>query len=143
MAASDPKQTVTSWGVMDKSQFRIVLGLLAAVFSYFILDIIFPIGTGIVSLWQILLPMSCYAAVACAIGDFIASDSFVIPASILATFTWLIGAAFSMHIGMQIDDVSVDRIVQNLPFAIIVPAAAIGAKLGIMTAAWRRRAVGA
>jgi len=90
----------------------------------------------------VLLRMSSHAVVACAIGGYIAAERFVVPVMILAALTWFATTGYSMYIGAHFDDVSLDRLIQNLPFAILVPASAIGAKFGMMTAAWRRRSAG-
>ena len=127
---------------MDRNQPRIVFGLLSTVVAFSVFGVMFPHETGVVNISLVLLRMSFHAAVACAIGGYIAGDKFVVPAMILAALTWFATTAYSMYIGAHFDDVSFDRLLQNLPFAILVPASAIGAKFGMMAAAWRRRSAG-
>jgi hypothetical protein len=87
--------------------------------------------------------MSFFAILACAIGGYIAAESFVLPAMILAMFAWITVTAYSFFMGAGFGDVSLERLVWNLPNAVLIPAAAVGAKLGTTIAAQRGKSASA
>jgi len=117
---------------MDTNRARIAIATLVTVATYLLLDLVLPWNS--TSLIAVLVRMSLITVAVCAIGGYIAVGSFIVPAIILAALTWIATTAYSMYLGLDFGDVSFDRLVWNLPNAVLVPAAAIGAKIGSIMA---------
>ena len=127
--------------MLDQKRTRILIGLVAVVAVWVLLDLMFPWES--TTLTNVLAQMSFFAIVACTIGGYIATENFVLPATILAVFVWFSVTAYSFFIGAEFGDASFERLVWNLPNAVLIPAAAVGAKLGIAVAAQRGKSASA
>jgi len=87
--------------------------------------------------------MSVLAIVAFMIGGLIATRDFVVPATALATLIWLAIAGYSMYSGSSLGDPLWGYVVWNLPSSVLIPAVAVGAKVGTIAAARLARSTSA
>jgi hypothetical protein len=78
--------------------------------------------------------MSLLALASFVIGGLIAKSDFVVPAAVLATLTWLAITGYSVYLGSMIGNPLLDHIVWNLPSSVLIPAVALGAKIGTIAA---------
>lgn len=81
-----------------------------------------------------LVRMSLLALASFAIGGLIAKSDFVVPAAALATFTWLAVAGYSVYLGSITVNPLWDYMFWNLLSSVLIPAAALGAKIGTIAA---------
>ena len=122
---------------MDRNRVRIGVGLLAAMAVWLLLDRLIPFEA--TTLTVALARMSLLAIVGFAIGGYIAANRFVVPAMALAALTWIAVAGYSMYLGSSIGNPLWEYVVWNLPSTVLIPAVAIGAKIGTVAAAKRSR----
>ena len=118
---------------MNRNRVQIGVGLIASVAIFLLLDRFIPVAA--TELTVALARMSLLAFIAFAIGGLIATSNFVVPAAILATLTWLVVAGYSMHLGSSVGNPLWDYVIWNLPSSVLIPAVAVGAKIGTIAAA--------
>ena len=133
MTAYDPKRPLDNQQTMKKNHIQIGVGLIASISIFWLLDRFIPdAATGLtISLAR----MSLLAFIAFSIGGLIATNDFVVPAAVLATLAWLAVVGYSMYLGSSIGQPLWDYVVWNLPSSVLIPAVAIGAKIGTIAAA--------
>ncbi len=108
---------------------------------WLLLDRLIP--TAATGLSAALVQMSLLAVVAFAMGGVIANSNFVVPATVLAALAWFAIAGYSMYLGSSIGQPLWDYVVWNLPSSVLIPAAAVGAKIGTVAAARLARSTAA
>ena len=118
---------------MKRNRVQIGVGLIASVAIFLLLDRFIPVAA--TELTVALARMSLLAFIAFAIGGLIATSNFVVPAAVLATLTWLAVAGYSMYLGSSVGNQLWDYVVWNLPSSVLIPAVAVGAKIGTIAAA--------
>ena len=118
---------------MNRNRVRVGVGLVAAVAVWLLLDRLIPFESTVLPV--ALARMSLLAIVAFAIGGYIAADKFVVSAMALAALTWIAVAGYSMYLGSSIGIPPWEYFVWNLPSTVLIPAVAIGAKIGTVAAA--------
>ena len=118
---------------MNRNRVQIGVGLIASVAIFLLLDRFIPVAA--TELTVALARMSLLAFIAFAIGGLIATSNFVVPAAILATLTWLVVAGYSMYLGSSVGNPLWDYVIWNLPSSVLIPAVAVGAKIGTIAAA--------
>lgn len=133
MTATDPKRSHENQESIKKSRIQIGVGLVASISIFLLLDRFTPIAA--TGLTVALARMSLLAFIAFAIGGIIATNDFVVPAAVLATLTWLAVVGFSMYLGSSMGQPLRDYIVFNLPSSVLIPAVAMGAKVGTIASA--------
>jgi hypothetical protein len=129
---------------MSKRTVRAVLGLFASVAVFLLLGLLMeslgsPEGK-IVSSGEMMVMLAIPTAISFTVGGWVAGEGFVYPAVSLAFVVWVSLTVLSFYWGISLNDVSWDRFIQNLPNAVMIPAAAIGSMLGMFLAARLRRA---
>ncbi len=117
---------------MKRNRVQIGVGLIASAAIFLLLDRFIPVAA--TELTVALARMSLLAFIAFAVGGLIATGKFVVPATVLATLTWLTVAGYSMYLGSSIGYPLSDYVVWNLPSSVLIPAAAAGAKVGTIAA---------
>lgn len=123
--------------MLNRSIFRQSLGIVTAIVVALVLDIIrdsFGLGLGLVSYLEMMLLTAIPVTIACIAGGLVARQKFVATATVLAFIVWCYVTALSLSFGVALDDVSWDRFFMNLPNAVMIPAAALGAFIGNMLA---------
>ena len=118
---------------MKRNRVQIGVGLIASVAIFLLLDRFIPVAAS--ELTVALARMSLLAFIAFAIGGLIATSNFVVPAAVLATLTWLAVTGYSMYLGSSMGNPLWYYIVWNLPSSVLIPAVALGAKIGTIAAA--------
>ena len=118
---------------MKRNRIQIGVGLTASVAIFLLLDRFIPVAA--TELTVALARMSLLAFIAFAIGGLIATSNFVVPAAVLATLAWLAVAGYSMYLGSSVGNQLWDYVVWNLPSSVLIPAVAVGAKIGTIAAA--------
>lgn len=118
---------------MNRNRVQIGVGLIASIAIFVLLDQFTPAAA--TELTVALVRMSFLAFIAFAIGGLIATSEFVIPATVLATLTWFAVVGYSVYIGSSIGQPLWDYVIWNLPSSVLIPAVAIGAKIGTVAAA--------
>ena len=113
--------------------------MLAAAAAWLLLDRLIPFDA--TTLTGALARMSLLAIIASAMGGFIAVEKFVIPAIALAAFTWVTTVGYSMYLGWDVGIPLWDYVLWNLPSTVLIPAVAIGAKIGSVTATKHARSI--
>ena len=117
---------------MKRNRIRIAAGLITSVAILLLLDQLIAGATP--NLTIALAQMALLAFIAFAIGGLIATRDFVFPAAILATLNWLAVVGYSIYIGLSLGNPIWDYIVWNLPSSVLIPAVAVGAKVGTSAA---------
>ena len=117
---------------MKRSRTRVGIGLLVAAAVWLLLDRLIPFEA--TTLAVALARMALFALIASAVGGFIAIHNFVIPAIVLAALTWIAILGYSMYLGWSVGNPLWDYVVWNLPSTVLIPAVAIGAKIGTVAA---------
>ena len=132
MTACDPLQPFDNRQPMKRNPVRIGVGLITSVALFLLLDRFIPFAPTELSV--ALVRMSVLALVSFAIGGLIADSDFVVPAAVLATLTWLAVTGYSVYLGLITGNPLWDYIVWNLPSSVLIPAVALGAKIGTIAA---------
>jgi len=132
MAGIDPKRPLGNLYSMVPKRARIALGLLSAMAIWWGLDY-FAFNDS-ATLEVALIRMSIGAFIGFLFGGLIASDNFLIPATVLALVLWVATTSYSLFIGMSIDNPMWPQFVWNLPSLVLLPAVAIGAIVGTSVA---------
>ena len=117
---------------MNRNRIRIGVGLTTSVAFFLLLDRFIPLDSTTLSV--VLVRMSLLALASFVIGGLIAKSDFVVPAAVLATLTWLAITGYSVYLGSMIGNPLLDHIVWNLPSSVLIPAVALGAKIGTIAA---------
>ena len=117
---------------MKRNRIRIGVGLITSVAVFLLLDRFIPFAPTELSV--VLVRMSLLALVSFTIGGLIAKSDFVVPAAVLATLTWLAVTGYSVYLGSITANPLWDYIVWNLPSSVLIPAVALGAKIGSFAA---------
>ena len=82
-----------------------------------------------------LVQSSLLAVVAFAMGGVIAKCNFVVPATVVVALAWFAITGHSIYLGSSIGQPLWDYVVWSLPSSVLIPAAAVGAKIGTVAAA--------
>lgn len=133
MAAVDPKRPFDNPRSMKRNRIRIAAGLITSAAIFLLLDQLIAVATPDLAI--ALAQMALLAFIAFAIGGLIATSDFVFPAAIFAALTWLAVAGYSIYIGLSLGNPIWDHFVWNLPSSVLIPAVAVGAKVGTSAAA--------
>lgn len=132
MTATDPLQPFDDCQPMKRNRIRIGVGLITSVAIFLMSDRFIPFASTELSVS--LVRMSLLALASFAIGGLIAKSDFVVPAAALATFTWLAVAGYSVYLGSITVNPLWDYMFWNLLSSVLIPAAALGAKIGTIAA---------
>jgi len=118
---------------MQRHRVQNALGIAATVVVWFGLNSVVPeVST---TLREALIWMTVIAVISFGIGGFVAKKNFLLPTLLLASTVWLATTGYSQYLGASLENPFWQQLFWNLPNLLLIPASAIGATIGMATAA--------